>query len=61
MLKHICETGMGTSKYIRAYNAVNNGCNKAAMLEILGQDCIGYWHLLDQIMFNDNILKTMSK
>lgn len=52
---------MGTSKYLRAYNAVNNGSNKAGILEILGQQFIGYWHLLDQIMFNDNILKTLSK
>ena len=61
VLKHICETGIGTGRYIRAYNAVNNGCNKAAILEILGQEFIGYWHLLDQIMFNDSILKNLSK
>ena len=61
MLKHRCETALGSNKYLRAYNAVNNGANKAAMLEILNERMIGYWHLIDQIMFNESILKTLSK
>ena len=61
VLKHRCETALGSNKYLRSYNAVNNGANKAAMLEILGDRMIGYWHLIDQIMFNESILKTLSK
>lgn len=40
---------------------MNDGLGKVGMLEILGKDFIGYWHILDQIMFNDSILKTLSK
>lgn len=36
VLKHVCETGMGTSRYLRAYNAVYNGLGKSAIMEILG-------------------------
>ena len=61
MLKHRCETALGSNRYLRAYNAVNNGANKAALLEILQPTLIGYWHLIDQIMFNETILKTLSK
>lgn len=61
VLKHRCETALGGNKYLRAYNAVNNGANKAAMLEILSAQMIGYWHLIDQIMFNESILKTLPK
>ena len=32
VLKHICETGIGTGKYIRAYNAVTNQEGKEVML-----------------------------
>jgi len=52
MLKHRCETALGSNRYLRAYNAVNNGANKTALLEILQPTLIGYWHLIDQIMFN---------
>jgi len=31
------------------------------MLEILGPQMIGFWHLIDQIMFNESILKTLPK
>lgn len=31
------------------------------MLDILGPQMIGYWHLIDQIMFNESILKTLPK
>ncbi len=61
LLKHRCETALGGNKYLRAYKAVNNGANKAAMLDILGPQMIGYWHLIDQIMFNESILKTLPK
>ena len=40
---------------------MNNGENKAKMLEVLGADMIGYWHLIDQIMFNETVLKTLPK
>lgn len=46
---------------MRAYNAVNKGATKADILEILGDKLIGYWHLIDQIMFNESILKTLPK
>lgn len=61
VLKHRCETALGGNKYLRAYKAVNNGANKAAMLDILNPNMIGYWHLIDQIMFNESILKTLPK
>ncbi len=32
VLKHRCETALGGNRYLRAYNAVNNGANKATML-----------------------------
>jgi hypothetical protein len=32
VLKHRCETALGGNKYLRAYNAVNNGANKTSML-----------------------------
>ena len=31
------------------------------IVEILGEDMIGYWHLVDQIMFIESILKTIPK
>jgi len=61
VLKHRCENALGGNKYLRAYNAVNNGASKTGMLEILAPDMIGYWHLIDQIMFNESILKTLPK
>lgn len=61
VLKHICETAMGSNKYLRTFNAVNNGCNRDMIIEILGEDMIGYWHLVDQIMFIESILKTIPK
>lgn len=52
VLKHRCENALGGNKYLRVYNAVNNGANKNAIIDILGNQMIGYWHLIDQIMFN---------
>ena len=37
VLKHICETGIGANRYLRAYHAVSNGANKPEIMEILGQ------------------------
>lgn len=36
VLRHICETGIGTNKFLKAYNAVSNGYSKEGMMEILG-------------------------
>jgi hypothetical protein len=52
---------MGSNKYLRTFNAVNNGCNRDMIIEILGEEMIGYWHLVDQIMFIESILKTIPK
>lgn len=39
-------------KYRKAYNAVMRGDDREKLIEILGEDQIGYWHLVDQILFN---------
>jgi len=48
-------------KYKRAYNAVMKGEDRESLVAILGEDQIGYWHIIDQILFNESFLKMMQK
>jgi hypothetical protein len=42
---------MGSNKYLRTFGAVMNGKGRDFVEEILGKEMIGYWHLVEQIMF----------
>eukprot|EP00359_Climacostomum_virens_P003272 CAMPEP_0204901962 /NCGR_PEP_ID=MMETSP1397-20131031/3380_1 /ASSEMBLY_ACC=CAM_ASM_000891 /TAXON_ID=49980 /ORGANISM="Climacostomum Climacostomum virens, Strain Stock W-24" /LENGTH=702 /DNA_ID=CAMNT_0052070393 /DNA_START=115 /DNA_END=2223 /DNA_ORIENTATION=+ len=57
LLKHRCEAGLGNSMYEQARKVLvdNEGCDMNAMrqllVKLLGEDNIGYWSILDQVIF----------
>ena len=58
-----CEAGIGNSIYGKTYNFVKENSEKAkneelrkGLTEILGEENIGFWHLVDQIVFYEGLM-----
>jgi NIMA (never in mitosis gene a)-related kinase 1/4/5 len=57
-----CESGLGNMLYERAYNSLKemtgrrNKEIRKALVEILGEENIGYWALLEQIVYLETCL-----
>ena len=63
MCKSRCEAGVGNTIYNKSYGLVKEKAEKGkndelrkGLLEILGEDNIGFWHLIDQIVFYEGLL-----
>jgi NIMA (never in mitosis gene a)-related kinase 1/4/5 len=64
LFKHRCVSSLGYNMYERAYeflrNAVANGMNtderRSGLIKIMGEESIGFWALLDQILFFEDLI-----
>ena len=65
--KNKCINNLTNEKYLQAYNylvkskknknnEINNRNIRDNLIEILGKEDIGYWHLLDQILLFEDML-----
>ena len=48
-------------KFLKAYQLTEKGANRQAMIEVLGEDQIGFWHLIEQVLFYESVLKSTSR
>ena len=48
-------------KFVKAYQLTAKGANKQTMIEALGEDQLGYWHLMEQALFYESILESTKK
>ena len=62
LLTHRCEAGIGHQLFEQAYDRLKNLSGqdstyiRSSLIEVLGEQNIGYWSLLDQIIFLENSL-----
>lgn len=66
ILQHRCETGLGNIIFQKAFQYVqmNNKSVKPQqqrkdLIDIMGEDNIGFWHLIDQILLFQGVIKNM--
>mmetsp|Transcript_28629 Transcript_28629/g.27616 ORF Transcript_28629/g.27616 Transcript_28629/m.27616 type:complete len:158 (+) Transcript_28629:1684-2157(+) len=65
-LSHRCIASLGNNLYEKAYNFLkSNNCKNADevrenLLNILGPESIGFWAILDQIMFFESVIDEIS-
>ena len=63
-LTHRCESGLGNSMFQRAYSYLQTAKTssqdeiRANLIEIVGETNIGYWAILDQLVFLEQYLAT---
>ena len=66
--RHRCVASLGNNLYERAYEFLkeNNSEgataeeNREGLLQILGEDWIGFWAILDQILFYETMVDELS-
>ena len=62
MLCSRCESGLGNQLYERAYNTLKENSGRRnkeirkLLVEILGEENIGYWALLEQVVYLESCL-----
>jgi hypothetical protein len=65
-LRHRCVSSLGNQIFEKAYNTYKSISNKGAdeireqLIKILGEESIGFWAIMDQIMFFEGILEEIS-
>ena len=59
VLKNSCETALGMHKFMRACQLVEKGASRTDIIEAIGKESLGYWHLIEQTMFFDSLLREM--
>jgi len=64
LLRYRCEAGIGNSLYEKAYRFLNERAsannqeeNRKYLIDILGEENIGFWHLIDQILLFEGFAK----
>ena len=69
LLRHRCEAGLGNNIFEKAYSHLKNKGDqmsqktdelRKALVEILGEDMIGFWHLIDSLLNYEDLLKNIS-
>ena len=66
--KHRCIASLGNNMYERAYDYLKESNseggtpeqNREGLIQILGEDWIGFWAILDQIMFYEGMVDELS-
>lgn len=48
-------------KFMSACHLIEKGATRADIVEAIGKESLGYWHLIEQTMFYDSLLKEMEK
>jgi len=68
LLKHRCEAGLGSVLYEKAYKLLQEKINVAKpeeirknLIDIFGEDNIGFWHLIDQILLLEDFSKKLQE
>lgn len=65
-LRHRCISSLGNQIFEKAYNAYKSNSQRSAdeireiLIKILGEESIGFWAIMDQIMFFEGILEEIS-
>ena len=65
-LRHRCVSSLGNQLFEKAYGAFQQASGKSPdevrelLIKILGEESIGYWAIMDQIMFFEGILDEIS-
>jgi hypothetical protein len=65
-LRHRCVSSLGNQIFEKAYHTYKSIADKSAdeireqLIKILGEESIGFWAIMDQIMFFENILDEIS-
>ncbi|KAL4507112.1 hypothetical protein ABPG72_001905 [Tetrahymena utriculariae] len=66
LFRHRCEASLGIVMFDKAYDYLkvnNNKCStdelRKQLVEILSEENIGFWHLIDQILFLEEVLLTI--
>mmetsp|Transcript_94 Transcript_94/g.184 ORF Transcript_94/g.184 Transcript_94/m.184 type:complete len:90 (+) Transcript_94:411-680(+) len=67
-LRYRCVASLGNNLYERSYEYLKD-CNqegasaeekREGLISILGEDCIGFWAILDQILFFETMVDELS-
>lgn len=68
LYKHRCVSSLGYNMYERSYEFLKNAVKKGVsteerrngLIKIMGEESIGFWALLDQILFFEELIEEIT-
>ena len=64
LLRHRCEAGLGKNLFEKGYEIVRERGSsmkgeelRKVMIDLLGEENVGYWHLMDQLLCVEELYK----